>query len=157
MVAHRTSPTNIGLLLTSTLAAYDLGYTGQLDLITRLQATFDTLDQLEHYRGHLLNWYDTESLAALAPRYVSTVDSGNLAGCLLVIEQACLAFPEFVRDSPAALARLARYARSSGRKPRRALQHPPGRIGWLICAPIWLSLRQTIQAILQAPDQWACV
>ncbi len=83
LTAHRTSPTNIGLLLTSTLAAYDLGYTGQLDLITRLQATFDTLDQLEHYRGHLLNWYDTESLAALAPRYVSTVDSGNLAGCLI--------------------------------------------------------------------------
>ncbi len=126
--AHRTSPTNVGLLLTSTLAAYDLGYTGQLDLITRLQATFDTLDQLEHYRGHLLNWYDTESLAALEPRYVSTVDSGNLAGCLLVVEQACLAFPELVGDSPAALAGLTRYARSAGRKTRRALQHAPGRV-----------------------------
>lgn len=90
LVAHRTSPTNIGLLLTSTLAAYDLGYTGHLDLTTRLQATFETLDQLEHYRGHLLNWYDTRSLVPLAPQYVSTVDSGNLAGCLMVIQQACL-------------------------------------------------------------------
>ena len=96
ITAHRTSPTNIGLLLSSTLAAYDLGYVGLIELITRLQATFDSLDQMEHYRGHLLNWYDTENLAPLTPRYVSTVDSGNLAGCLIVIEQACLTF----RDSP---------------------------------------------------------
>jgi len=93
LTAHRTSPTNIGLLLTSTLSAYDLGYIGLLELSTRLQATLDTLDQLDQYRGHLLNWYDTETLTALAPRYVSTVDSGNLAGCLVVVEQACIALP----------------------------------------------------------------
>lgn len=97
LTAHRTSPTNIGLLLTSTLAAHDLGYIGLFDLATRLQATFDTLDQLEHYRGHLLNWYDTTSLAALEPRYVSTVDSGNLAGCLMTVKQACLT----LADAPA--------------------------------------------------------
>ncbi|MCU0463544.1 MAG: cellobiose phosphorylase [Anaerolineae bacterium] len=100
LTAHRTSPTNIGLLLTSTLAAYDLGYMGHLDLTTRLQATFETLDQLEHYRGHLLNWYDTRTIAPLAPRYVSTVDSGNLAGCLMVVQQACLNLPNVLIIRP---------------------------------------------------------
>ena len=84
MVAHRTSPTNIGLLLTSTLAAYDLGYLDPLGLVTRLTATLDTLEALERYRGHFLNWYDTLTLQPLQPRYVSTVDSGNLAACLIV-------------------------------------------------------------------------
>ncbi len=94
VIAHRTSPTNIGMLLLSTLAAYDLGYIGALDLVLRLQATFDTIDHLERHRGHLLNWYDTQSLEPLLPRYVSTVDSGNWAGCLIVIKQACLSFPD---------------------------------------------------------------
>ena len=58
-IAHHTSPTNIGLLLTSTLAAYDLGYLDQLGLSTRLVNTLDSLDQLERFRGHFLNWYDT--------------------------------------------------------------------------------------------------
>jgi len=92
-VAHRTSPTNIGMMLVSTLAAYDLGYTGILDFIVRLQATFETLAKLERHRGHFLNWYNTQNLEPLTPRYVSTVDSGNLVGSLIVIKQACLAFP----------------------------------------------------------------
>ncbi|GIV79302.1 MAG: cyclic beta 1-2 glucan synthetase [Litorilinea sp.] len=90
LVAHRTSPTNIGLALLSTLAAYDFGYVGILDLVARLQNTFATLDRLERYRGHLLNWYDTRSLTPLPPRYVSTVDSGNLAGCLIALREGCL-------------------------------------------------------------------
>ena len=93
-VAHRTSPTNIGLLLTSTLAAYDLGYLDQLGLATRLATTLETLDQLERFRGHFLNWYDTLTLEPLHPRYISTVDSGNLAASLIVIAQACKAMPE---------------------------------------------------------------
>ena len=93
-VAHRTSPTNIGLLLTSTLAAYDLGYLDQLGLATRLVTTLDTLDQLERFRGHFLNWYDTLTLEPLHPRYISTVDSGNLAASLIVIAQACKTMPE---------------------------------------------------------------
>ncbi len=129
LTAHRTSPTNIGLLLTSTLAAHDLGYTGQLDLITRLQATFDTLDHLEHYRGHLLNWYDTESLAALAPRYVSTVDSGNLAGCLLVVEQACLALPDSPVIRPERWQGLLDTLGLLEDKPRRTVQQQSGRSG----------------------------
>ena len=87
IVAHQTSPTNIGLLLLSTLAAYDFGYVGKLELALRLRSTFETLDQLERYRGHFLNWYNTETLASLPPAYVSTVDSGNLAGCLLALSQ----------------------------------------------------------------------
>ncbi|MEA3398020.1 MAG: glucoamylase family protein, partial [Chloroflexota bacterium] len=91
LVAHRTSPTNIGLLLLSTLAAYDLGYIGPLDLVLRLRPTFESMDRLERHRGHLMNWYDTRDLKPLPPRYVSTVDSGNLAASLLVLKQGCLA------------------------------------------------------------------
>ncbi|UCF61800.1 MAG: hypothetical protein JSV37_03710 [Anaerolineaceae bacterium] len=94
IVAHRTSPTNIGLMLLSTLAAYDLGYIGPLDLVLRLRATFDTLGKLERYRGHFLNWYDTSKLEPLPPSYVSTVDSGNLAACLLALRQGCLDLPQ---------------------------------------------------------------
>ena len=87
VIAHRTSPTNIGLLLLSTLAAYEMGYIGPMDLILRLRAVFETLEELERYRGHFLNWYDTRALKPLLPRYVSTVDSGNLAACLLALRQ----------------------------------------------------------------------
>ena len=88
-VAHRTSPTNIGLLLTSTLAAYDLGYLNHYGLVTRWMMTMDALKQLERYRGHFLNWYNTLNLQPLNPRYVSTVDSGNLAASFIVVAQAC--------------------------------------------------------------------
>lgn len=91
LVAHRTSPTNVGLLLLSTLSAYELGYIGPIELTLRLRATFETMDELERYRGHFLNWYDTHSLKPLSPRYVSTVDSGNLGGSLLALRQGCLA------------------------------------------------------------------
>ena len=93
IIAHHTSPSNIGLLLTSTLAAYDLGYLDQLGLATRLSITMDTLEQLERFRGHFLNWYDTLTLQPLKPRYISTVDSGNLAASLVVTAQACRSMP----------------------------------------------------------------
>ncbi|OGN93955.1 MAG: hypothetical protein A2Z71_05070, partial [Chloroflexi bacterium RBG_13_50_21] len=93
IIAHHTSPSNIGLLLTSTLAAYDLGYLDQLGLATRLSITMDTLEQLERFRGHFLNWYDTLTLQPLKPRYISTVDSGNLAASLIVTAQACKSMP----------------------------------------------------------------
>ncbi|HET8986151.1 MAG TPA: glycosyltransferase family 2 protein, partial [Trueperaceae bacterium] len=89
-VAHRTSPTNIGLLLTSTHGAYDLGFLGMRSLVGRLSATFATMAVMETYRGHLLNWYDTKTLQPLAPRYVSTVDSGNLHACLVAVKGGCL-------------------------------------------------------------------
>ncbi|PKN87121.1 MAG: hypothetical protein CVU46_05565, partial [Chloroflexi bacterium HGW-Chloroflexi-8] len=93
-IAHRTSPTNIGLLFTSTLAAYDLGYMDQLGLATRLSLTIGTLVQMERYRGHFLNWYDTLTLEPLLPGYISTVDSGNLAASLIVTAQACKTLPD---------------------------------------------------------------
>ena len=88
-VAQRTSPTNIGLWLTSALAAHDLGYLTSDELLRRSANTMATIDRLEKYEGHLLNWYDTRTLAPLLPRYVSTVDSGNLLASLWVVEQGC--------------------------------------------------------------------
>ena len=89
--AHRTSPTNIGMMLLSTLSAYDLGYLGPSELSLRLRRSFESISRLAHYQGHLLNWYDTRNLEPLLPRYVSTVDSGNFAGCLLTLKQGCRA------------------------------------------------------------------
>jgi cyclic beta-1,2-glucan synthetase len=89
-VAHRTSPTNIGMGLLSTLAAHDLGYLSTPALRRRLDATLTTLESLERHKGHFLNWYDTTTLAPLHPRYVSTVDSGNLAGALIALAQGLL-------------------------------------------------------------------
>lgn len=93
-LAHRTSPTNIGLLLNATQAAYDMGYLDSLGLSTRLAATLDTLERLERFRGHFLNWYDTQTLQPLHPRYVSTVDSGNLSASLMVTVQVCKAMQD---------------------------------------------------------------
>lgn len=90
VVAHRTSPTNVGLYLLAMLAAHDLGYISANDLTVRLRFTFETLAKLTRYRGHFLNWIDTSSLQTLPPGYVSMVDSGNLAGCLLALKHGCL-------------------------------------------------------------------
>jgi cyclic beta-1,2-glucan synthetase len=89
VVAHRTSPTNIGMGLLSTLAAHDLGFLGLEELLVRLERTLTTVEALERHHGHLLNWYDTRNLAPLAPQYVSTVDSGNLAVSLVTLAQGC--------------------------------------------------------------------
>ncbi|MBC7499696.1 MAG: cyclic beta 1-2 glucan synthetase, partial [Herminiimonas sp.] len=85
VVARRTSPTNIGLSLLANLAAYDFGYIPAGQLLERTENTFGTLASLERYQGHFYNWYDTQYLKPLHPIYVSTVDSGNLAGHLLTL------------------------------------------------------------------------
>jgi cyclic beta-1,2-glucan synthetase len=88
-LAHRTSPTNIGLYLMAVACARQFGWIATGDLITRLAATLDTVEGLPKHQGHLLNWYETRTLQVLPPAYVSTVDSGNFAGHLLAVAQAC--------------------------------------------------------------------
>ncbi|MBP6764111.1 MAG: DUF3131 domain-containing protein, partial [Rubrivivax sp.] len=90
MLAHRTSPTNIGLYLLGAACAREFGWISTDELSRRLHATLDTMERLPKHQGHLLNWYDTQTLQVLAPAYVSTVDSGNLAGLLLAVAQACM-------------------------------------------------------------------
>lgn len=89
-VAHRTSPTNIGMALLANLSAYDFGYLPAGQLIKRTAHTLDTMQILERYRSHFYNWYDTQSLKPLHPAYISTVDSGNLAGHLLTLRSGLL-------------------------------------------------------------------
>lgn len=84
-IAHRTSPTNMGMSLLAHLAAHDFAYLSTERLLSRLAASLDSMDGLERYRQHFYNWYDTHTLEPLRPHYVSTVDSGNLAGLLLTL------------------------------------------------------------------------
>ncbi|HTE32748.1 MAG TPA: glucoamylase family protein, partial [Chryseolinea sp.] len=90
VVAHRTSPTNIGLSLLANLTAYDFGFISVGTLIHRTTQTLDTMEKLDRFKGHFFNWYDTQTMRTLNPRYVSTVDSGNLAGHLLTLRQGLL-------------------------------------------------------------------
>ena len=113
VVAHRTSPTNIGMGLLSTLAAHDLGFLPADAMLERLERTLTTVEGLERHEGHLLNWYDTRNLSPLLPRYVSTVDSGNLAGALA----------RAGRGVPAA-GRVATAARDPPPRPRPARRRP---------------------------------
>jgi cyclic beta-1,2-glucan synthetase len=89
VVANRTSPTNLGLYLLSIAAARDFGWLGMLSAIERLEAAFATMGKLERFRGHFFNWYDTTDLRPLEPKYISSVDSGNLAGHLIALGNAC--------------------------------------------------------------------
>ncbi len=93
-IGHRTSPTNMGLALLANLSAYDFGYITPGKLIERTANAFHTMEALERHRGHFYNWYDTQSLKPLLPAYISTVDSGNLAGHLLTLRPGLLALPD---------------------------------------------------------------
>lgn len=103
-LSRRTSPTNIGLMLLATLGAYDMGYQGISTVLPRLRHSFESLRRLERYRGHFLNWYRLDDLSALEPRYVSTVDSGNLAASLLALRGALTE----MLDAPLSPAKLRR-------------------------------------------------
>ncbi len=89
-LAHRTSPTNIGLALLANLTAYDFGYISAQQLLQLTKQTFTAMARLARFKGHFYNWYNTETLAPLLPRYVSTVDSGNLVGHLLTLKQGLI-------------------------------------------------------------------
>ena len=101
-VAHRTSPTNMGLALLANLAAHDFGYIPTGRLVERTANTLHTMSGLERYRGHFYNWYDTQTLQPLPVLYVSTVDSGNLAGHLLTLRSGLLG----LADEPILTSRL---------------------------------------------------
>jgi cyclic beta-1,2-glucan synthetase len=90
IVAHRTSPTNMGMALLANLTSYDFGYITASELLIRTNNTLQTMLRLERHKGHFYNWYDTLSLRPLQPRYVSTVDSGNLSGHLLILRQGLI-------------------------------------------------------------------
>ena len=102
-VAQRTSPTNIGLWLTSAIAAHDFGFLTADELSGRCSKTMETMERLERYEGHILNWYDTKTLEPLSPKYVSSVDSGNLIASLWTFAQGC---QEIIRTPVASAASL---------------------------------------------------
>nr|WP_256734806.1 glucoamylase family protein [Variovorax sp. dw_954] len=107
-VAHRTSPTNIGMYLLATCCAREFGWIDNAALAARIGATLDSVERLPKHDGHLFNWYETRSLEVLRPAYVSSVDSGNLAGHLMAVAQACRVR---ARDGGAALDALESLAR----------------------------------------------
>lgn len=87
-LAYRTSPTNMGMELTSNIVAYDLGYIGIMAVTERIERIMTSMEDLVKYKGHFYNWYETKTKTPLYPRYVSTVDSGNLVGYLWVVAEA---------------------------------------------------------------------
>jgi cyclic beta-1,2-glucan synthetase len=108
-LAHRTSPTNVGLYLLAVCCAREFGWISTGEVISRLEATVYSIERLPKHNGHLLNWYDTRTLEVLQP-YVSAVDSGNLAGLLLTVAQACIDLAQGGADGKSAQAALLRLA-----------------------------------------------
>ena len=100
VTAHRTSPTNIGLSLLANLSAYDFGYIFTGEFLERILNAFNTMNLMEKYQGHFFNWYDTQSLKPLRPLYISSVDSGNLAGHLLTLQQGLLTLADQIILGP---------------------------------------------------------
>lgn len=95
-LAHRTSPTNIGLALTSAVSAMDMGFIDSRECVRFTGRIVDTLEKMPRCMGHFYNWYDTKTLMALRPAFISTVDSGNLYACLLISRQTMLELSEDV-------------------------------------------------------------
>lgn len=124
-LAHRTSPTNIGLYLCSVLSAYDLGYLNLEQMLERLQRTVETMKKLPRWNGHFYNWYDTKSLAPLPPMYVSSVDSGNLVGYLFAVKQGIkevLESPLFNREKLQGLLDVVRWEEEQQNRPLNTLR-----------------------------------
>jgi len=121
IVARRTSPTNLGLVLLATASAREFGWLGRIEAVERIEATLATMQRMKKFRGHFFNWYDTADLRPLDPPYVSTVDSGNLAGHLVALARTCVAW----RDEAAAAPDIARGVADSLDLAREALQSLP--------------------------------
>ena len=146
MVAHRTSPTNIGLYLVAVACAQRFGWIGRADMLARGERTMATLVGLTRQRGHLLNWYDTQTAQPLLPAYVSTVDSGNLCGCLVALAQACEALArepiEAGAPSAGAAALVASQRRLAASADAVAALAPAGQLQSLLAlADPWARLR----------------
>ncbi|HKP14410.1 MAG TPA: glucoamylase family protein, partial [Gemmatimonadaceae bacterium] len=114
VVAMRTSPTNIGLQLLATVSAHDLGFITLEEMTERLEHVFQSLEKMRRFRGHFYNWYDLHDLRVLDPAYISTVDSGNLAGHLIALRQACLGLREQTTAQPEIASRLESLAHAAG-------------------------------------------
>ena len=150
VVAHRTSPTNIGLLLLSTAAAREFGWIGTLEAVERLEATLATVGRLKRFRGHFCNWYDTTDLRPLDPIYISSVDSGNLAGHLIALANTCAAW----RHGPAGPTAIAVGAGDSLALAREALQALPDdrRTHLVTSQELVGALDDLAAALLRLPD-----
>jgi cyclic beta-1,2-glucan synthetase len=178
VVAHRTSPTNMGLYLLSAVCAFDFGWLGALDTIERLEATLGTMSRMELFRGHFYNWYDTHDLHPLEPRYVSSVDSGNLAGHLVALGNSCreLAQKSFlgarllagmedatrllsealsgIADTPRTHTVTRKQLRSAVDRMMASLDSPPlDAVDWGIHLAEWRSRAQTVADMAQALAQ----
>ena len=127
-VAHRTSPTNIGLYLLATVAARDMGWLAEAEALLRLEQTLERMGRMPRFHGHFYNWYDTTDLRVLEPAYVSSVDSGNLAGHLLAVAQSCR---DWAAASPSDAALMAGLgdALALARMAFAALEKPGGECG----------------------------
>jgi cyclic beta-1,2-glucan synthetase len=121
VVAHRTSPTNLGVYLLSAVSARDFGWAGTIETVERLEATLATMDRLPRFRGHFYNWYDTRELRPLDPQYVSSVDSGNLAGHLIALANVCREW----RGRPMAVPALVAGVEDAVHLTRESLQSLP--------------------------------
>ena len=142
VVAHRTSPTNIGMGLLSTLAAHDLGYIRTTELVERIGAALTTAEGLERCEGHLLNWYDTITLAPLAPRYVSTVDSGNLAGALMALTEGL----RQLADNPQSAAQMCAGLHDTAEVARRSVIQ-------VLDPPAWAAEVGAVLDLLDGPEE----
>jgi cyclic beta-1,2-glucan synthetase len=141
VLARRTSPTNIGLLLLSTASAREFGWLGTIEAVERIEATLASMQSMKKFRGHFFNWYDTRDLRPLDPPYVSTVDSGNLAGHLIAVAGTCASW----RDERATESRLAQGAADSLELAFEALRTLPDDRRSHLVAP--RELAQAIEAL----------
>lgn len=141
-IASRTSPTNIGLSLLANLSAYDLGYLSAGKLVERTGLTFDTLAKLKKHRGHFYNWYDTETLEPMFPLYISSVDSGNLAGHLLTLSEGLRGLAEAKLYDPVIFEGLLDTVRTM-----RSLDHKNSRL-ILLEKKLSEPLPETLSAVL---------
>ena len=153
MVAHRTSPTNIGLYLLSVACARAFGWIGTQELLARMEATLATLSGMQRHRGHFLNWYDTQTCAPLLPMYVSTVDSGNLCGHLLAAAQACLELARAPHDRGASQRAITASRRRLAPLMARLPELLPNLLNDAALARL-LALRDPMQDGLRDPPQF---